>query len=67
MKKLTSIPLLLLSIIASAQGEMSNNDFFRSNLKIYVSVAVLFIILCCLFIFLFSLEKRLKNLEKKQP
>ena len=56
MKKfLNLLVLILLSITAFAQGESGTNDFFKSNLKIYVVVAVLTIILSCIFIFLFSI------------
>ena len=57
--------LSLLSLSTFAQGESGTNDFFKSNLKIYVVVAVLTIILSCIFIFLFSIERRLKKLEDK--
>ena len=66
MKKfLNLLVLILLSITTFAQGESGTNDFFKSNLKIYVVVAVLTIILSCIFIFLFSIEIRLKKLEEK--
>ena len=57
--------LMFLSLMSHAQGETNNNDFFRSNLKIYVAVAVLLIILGCIFAFLWALEKRLKKLEQQ--
>lgn len=66
MKKfLNLIVLTLLSVATFAQGESGTNDFFKSNLKIYVVVAVLTIILGCIFAFLFSIERRLKKLEEK--
>ena len=40
-------------------------DTMRSNGKIYVVVAVLLVILLGLMVYLFSLDKRLKMLEKK--
>lgn len=40
-------------------------DTMRSNGKIYVVVAVLLVILFGLIVYLFSLDKRLKMLEKK--
>lgn len=40
-------------------------DVMRSNGKIYVVVAVLLVILLGLIVYLFSLDKRLKMLEKK--
>lgn len=66
MKRFLNLLLLsLLSLTTFAQGESGTNDFFKSNLKIYVVVAVLTIILSCIFIFLFSIERRLKKLEDK--
>lgn len=66
MKKfLNLLALTLLSLATFAQGESGTNDFFKSNLKIYVVVAVLTIILGCIFAFLFSIERRLKTLEEK--
>ena len=58
---------ILFALFLSAQGDISegNNDMMRSNHKIYVVAAVLAIILSALFIFLFSIERRLKNLEEK--
>ncbi len=65
-KHLPLLFLMLLSRISQAQGEANNNsDFFRSNLKIYVAVAVLVIILGCIFLFLLAIEKRLKKLEQQ--
>ena len=40
-------------------------DTMRNNGKIYVVVAVLLVILLGLIVYLFSLDKRLKMLEKK--
>ncbi|MBP7389958.1 MAG: CcmD family protein [Chitinophagales bacterium] len=67
MKKITSTILLsLLFIYTFAQGEADvNKTFMSSNLKINVVVAVLTIILGLLFLFLFSMERRVKQLEKK--
>ena len=66
MKKfMLNLLFVFASLLSFAQGETGTNDFFKSNLKIYVVVAVLLIILTCLFVFLFSIEKRLKKLEEK--
>ena len=64
-KYLLSILSAFISLTIFAQGETGANDFFKSNLKIYVVVAVLTIILLCIFVFLFSIERRLKQLEDK--
>ena len=67
MKKfLNVIMLLLLSLASFAQGDTGAEDLFRSNLKIYVVVGVLTIIMACMFAFLFTIERRLKKLEEKK-
>ncbi|HRG90114.1 MAG TPA: CcmD family protein [Chitinophagales bacterium] len=66
MKKFLNIILLLtLSLATFAQGDTGAEDLFRSNLKIYVVVGVLTIIMACMFAFLFAIERRLKKLEEK--
>lgn len=66
MKRFLNLLLLtFLSFATFAQGQTDANDFFKSNLKIYVVVAVLTIILACIFVFLFAIERRLKKLEDK--
>ncbi len=67
MKKfLNVIVLLTLSLATFAQGDTGAEDLFRSNLKIYVVVGVLTIIMACMFAFLFTIERRLKKLEEKK-
>lgn len=66
MKKFANLLLLsFLSLVTYAQGDTGAEDLFRSNLKIYVVVGVLTIILACMFTFLFSIERRIKKLEEK--
>lgn len=66
MKKFLNIILLLtLSLATFAQGDTGAEDLFRSNLKIYVVVGVLTIIMACMFAFLFAIERRLKKLEEE--
>lgn len=50
-------------LIASAQGDTGEQNIFKSNLKIYVVVAVIVIILSLIFTYLFSMEKRIKQME----
>jgi CcmD family protein len=65
MKKIIPFFLsLILTMSAMAQGEQVSSGFMRSNLKIYVVVAVLVIIFSGIVLFLFSLERRLKKLEE---
>ncbi len=52
------------TLASFAQGDTGEQNIFKSNLKIYVVVAVLVIILSLLFAFMFVIERRLKNLEK---
>lgn len=53
----TFIPVFL-----SAQN-IPDTDMER-NVKVWISVAVLVAILCILFVYMFYLDNRLKNLEK---
>ncbi|MCO5280362.1 MAG: CcmD family protein [Chitinophagales bacterium] len=63
MKSIISVIAFLVAFsTVLAQG--NETEFMRSNQKIYVVVAVLFVILLGLIGYLFSLEKRLKKLEK---
>ena len=67
MKKiLFALVLLLSSISLFAQSEdVEMADALRSSGKIYVVVICIVIILLGLLIYLFSLDKRLKKIEKK--
>jgi CcmD family protein len=56
---------LFITASALAQGDSASADFMRSNLKMYVVVAVLLIIFLGIVVFLVSLERRLKKLEGK--
>lgn len=69
MKKLLFLMLLMLSNIAvfaqtNAGPEMA--DVFRSSGKIYVVVAIVAIIFAGLAIYLFSIDRRLKKIEKEK-
>jgi hypothetical protein len=67
MQKISSLFILLLVFLTSAaQGENNSTGFdglMRSDLKMYVVVAVLLIIFSGILLFLFSMERRLKALE----
>ena len=67
MKKLmTTALMLMVTMQLFAQGEGSAiADTLAGSEKIYVVVACVAIILVGLLIFLFSIERRLKKLEKK--
>ena len=68
-KKTTTLFLLMLAFLGTfAQGGNSTHGFdglMRSDLKIYVVVAVLLIIFIGIIVFLFFMERRLKVLESK--
>lgn len=57
-----------ISLYTFAQGESAatSNNFMLSNHKVFVSVAVLGLILIIIFAFLFWIERRLKQLEERQ-
>ena len=57
--------LFIVSISAQAQNEVEMADTMRSNGKIYVVVGVILIVLVGLFIYMFSIERKVKNLERK--
>jgi len=67
MKKLTFLLLLILSsfgVFAQADKSVEMADAFRSSGKIYVVIAIICIIFAGLAIFLFSIDRRLKKIEK---
>ena len=67
MKKLTFLLLLLMcSVAVFAQSTQSVDmaDEMRSSGKIYVVIATICIIFAGLAIFLFSIDRRLKKIEK---
>lgn len=69
MKRLLVIILLALNcaaVFAQSPDRPEMADTFRSSGKIYVVVAVVVIIFVGLAIYLFSIDRRLRNLEKFQ-
>lgn len=68
MKKLLAILALTFSFavtFAQTQGGTEMADAMRSNGKIYVVVGAILIILAGLFIYLFTLDKKITRLERK--
>lgn len=55
---------VLLTSAATAQDKVEMADVMRSNGKIYVVVAVCLTILIGLFIYMFTIDKKLSRLEK---
>lgn len=67
MKRLVFLMLLLISnLIASAQTyNIEMADTMRSEGKIYVVIGTIAIVFIGLAIFLFSIDRRLKKIEKQ--
>lgn len=69
MKRLTSLLLLLLSytgVFAQNTSTVEMDDALKSNGKIYVVVAVICIIFTGIAIYLFTIDRRLKKIEKEK-
>jgi hypothetical protein len=71
MHKFTRLILLMISLFTSSisfaqaqQVEMA--DTMRSNGKIYIVVAVCLTILLGLFLYVFSIDRKISNIEKEQ-
>jgi CcmD family protein len=67
-KIIASISLLILSVSIYAQPtaeSTSLDETVMSSGKMYVVIAVLTVILIGIFIYLFSLDRKLSKLEKK--
>jgi CcmD family protein len=62
---LFSLIFVLVSFIANAQTEVEMADQFRADGKIYVVIAIVSIILAGLFIYLFRLDRKITDLEKR--
>ncbi len=57
----------LVNLVAMAQDSSNNDsaDFMRSNGKIYVVITVAAIIITGLFLYMLSLERKIKKLERE--
>jgi hypothetical protein len=64
LKRYSTIVLSLLLFLPAFAGN-SLGELVRQSHKYYVSIAVLFIILTGIFIFLIYLERKISALEKK--
>ncbi|GAB2687495.1 hypothetical protein GCM10027037_07200 [Mucilaginibacter koreensis] len=67
MKKLTCFIALLLSYIttfAQAPATVEMADDMRQSGKIYVVIAVIVVVFAGLAVYLFSMDRRLKKLER---
>lgn len=65
-KLIAACLLIFISFASTAQDKAEMADVMRSNGKIYVVVAVLVVILLGLFLYLVSLERKIKRLEKQK-
>ena len=63
-KFLLSIALMLAVCTLQAQNDVEMADQMRSEGKIYVVVAVILTVLMGLILYLFSLDRKVKKLEK---
>lgn len=70
MKKLTALLLLILSYVTVFAQKKDDTiemaDALRSSGKIYVVVSVIVIIFAGLAIYLFSIDRRLRKIEKEK-
>lgn len=60
-----SLILALISFTGQAQNSVEMADKFREDGKIYVVISVVAIILVGLFIYLFRLDRKITDLEKR--
>ena len=58
--------MLLINAIAFAQDKPEMADVMRSNGKIYVVVAVCLTILIGLFIYVFTVDRRVRKMESRK-
>lgn len=65
MKKILSLTAFLLSFIAAYSQDVEMATGLRSSGKIYVVVLVIAVIFIGLVIYLFSIDRRVSKLEKK--
>ncbi|MEN9959533.1 MAG: hypothetical protein RLZZ474_1777 [Bacteroidota bacterium] len=57
--------MALISFAGQAQAQIEMADQFRADGKIYVVIAVVAIILTGIFIYLFRLDRKITDLEKR--
>ncbi|NJN43076.1 MAG: CcmD family protein [Flammeovirgaceae bacterium] len=62
---LLSLLFLCVSFCAMAQQEVEMADGMRSSGKIYVVVSIVLVILIGLFVFLFRMDRKIKDLQNK--
>ncbi|HEX8376684.1 MAG TPA: CcmD family protein [Pedobacter sp.] len=65
MKKILSLFTLFFLMIQAQAQEVEMATGLRSSGKIYVVVIVILVVFIGLFVYLFSIDRRLKKLEKQ--
>ncbi len=60
------VAALLVTVVSQAQDNNGSTDVMRSNGKIYVVVAVCLTILLGLFLYFFSIDRKISKLEKEK-
>ena len=66
MKKITLLAILLLGYTTVFAQPVEMADAMRSSGKIYVVIATIVVIFVGLAIYLFSIDRRLKKIEKEK-
>ncbi|MEY4987332.1 MAG: hypothetical protein RL567_1111 [Bacteroidota bacterium] len=64
-KYIFSLFMALISFAGQAQAQVEMADQFRADGKIYVVIAIVAIILTGIFIYLFRLDNKITDLEKR--
>ncbi|MDT8887533.1 CcmD family protein [Aquirufa regiilacus] len=64
-KYIFSLFMALISFAGQAQAQVEMADQFRADGKIYVVIAIVAIILTGIFIYLFRLDRKITDLEKR--
>jgi len=64
LKYLLLVSFVVISFASQAQQQAEMADTMRSNGKIFVVVGVILIVVTGLFVYLFSLDKKVSRIEK---
>jgi hypothetical protein len=64
LKYLLLVSFVVISFASQAQQQAEMADAMRSNGKIFVVVGVILIVVTGLFVYLFSLDKKVSRIEK---
>jgi CcmD family protein len=64
-KYLMMVFVTLMTLTSQAQSDVEMADVMRSEGKIYVVVGVILIVLIGLFVYLFTMDRKVKNLEDR--